>query len=98
MIDRYGDSVSIDDAAKIVDCHPDTLRKLVNEHLIPFFTLRGRIKFFVPDLIQWMREGGEAQYEPAPRMPTTGSVRPLRPRRRSDVPAWMRKAMATSEA
>jgi hypothetical protein len=95
MMDRYGESVSIDDAAKIVDSHPDTVRKLQREGRFPAYTVRGRIKCFVPDLVQWMRDGGEAQYEPLLPSPiASSSVRTLRPRRRSDTPSWMGAAMA----
>jgi len=41
---------------------------------------------FVPDLVEWMRNGGEAQYDPAPASKATS--RPL-DRRRADRPAWM---------
>ena len=41
---------------------------------------------FVPDLVEWMRNGGEAQYDPAPASNATS--RSL-DRRRADRPAWM---------
>jgi hypothetical protein len=39
---------------------------------------------FVPELVEWMRNGGETQYEPSPAPP-----RSLHARRKADRPPWM---------
>ena len=50
---------------------------------------------FVPDLVEWMRNCGEAQFDPAPT-----SEEPARPldRRRADRPAWMDRVSPRSSA
>jgi len=50
---------------------------------------------FVPDLVEWMRNGGEAQYDTAPtsKAPSRGIER-----RRADRPAWMDRVSPRSSA
>ena len=46
-----------------------------------------RVMVFVPELVEWMRNGGEAQYEPTP---TSAAGRQRRPAGRgADRPEWM---------
>lgn len=91
LVDEYGMTVSLADAASIIGCHVDTARTMYREGRLPGHTVRGRTMCLVPDLVQWMREGGEDQYDPTPLPPS--NLRRLRPRRRADRPAWMDVAL-----
>lgn len=86
LVDRYGVSVGLDVAASIAGFSEDKVRELRRAGRFPGHRAGTRVMVFVPDLVEWMRNGGEAQYDPAPASNATS--RSL-DRRRADRPAWM---------
>lgn len=86
LVDRYGVSVGLDDAATIAGFSEDKVRELRRAGRFPGHRAGNRVIVFVLDLVEWMRNGGEAQYDPAP---TSRSPSRRVDRRRADRPAWM---------
>ena len=86
LVERHGVSVGLDVAASIAGFSEDKARELRCAGRFPGHRAGTRVMVFVPDLVEWMRNGGEAQYDPAPASKATS--RPL-DRRRADRPAWM---------
>jgi len=83
LVDRYGVSVGLDVAASIAGFSEDKVRELRRAGRFPGHRAGNRVMVFVPDLVEWIRNGGEAQYDPVPVPP------PRVGRRRADRPAWM---------
>ena len=86
LVDRYGLSVGLDVAASIAGFSEDKVRELRSAGRFPGHRAGTRVMVFVPDLVEWMRNGGEAQYDPAPPSNATSSSLD---RRRAERPAWM---------
>jgi hypothetical protein len=86
LVDQYGVSVGLDVAASIAGFSEDKVRELRRAGRFPGHRAGTRVMVFVPDLVDWMRKGGEAQYDPV-----ATSKAPSRrvDRRRADRPAWM---------
>jgi hypothetical protein len=95
LVEEHGWTVTLAVAAKIAGFDDETVRDLQRRGRFPGHTAKGRTKVFVPDLVEWMRQGGESQYEPdvtPDRRPTHGAR--IRSRRKSDYPAWMDRVAA----
>ena len=86
LVEQYGVSVSLDVAAPIVGFSEDKVRELRRAGRFPGRRAGTKVMVFVPDLVEWIRNGGEAQYEPLfrPRAATHRGGR-----RGTDRPAWM---------
>lgn len=95
LVDRYGLSVGLDVAASIAGFSEDKVRELRRAGRFPGHRAGTRVMVFVPELVEWMRNGGEAQYDPAPTSKT-----PSRriEHRRADRPAWMERVSPRSSA
>lgn len=89
LIDRYGVSVCLDVAASIAGFSDDKVRELLHAGRFPGHRGGTKVMVFVPELVEWMRNGGEAQYEPRPAERAHAPATGLRPPRRADRPAWM---------
>jgi hypothetical protein len=90
LVERYGLSVRLDVAASIAGFSEDKVRELRRAGRFPGHRAGTKVMVFVPELVDWMRNGGEGQYEPAqgPADAIRGAA-PLQPRRKADRPAWM---------
>jgi hypothetical protein len=88
LVERHGTSVRLDVAASIAGFSADKVLELRRTGRFPGHRAGPKVMVFVPDLVEWMRNGGEAQYE-AP-----GPAAPASPRaaRKADRPAWMDRA------
>lgn len=90
LVERYGLSVRLDVAASIAGFSDDKVRELRRAGRFPGHRAGTKVMVFVPELVEWMRNGGEGQYEDAPA--AVDAIRgpaPLQPRRKADRPAWM---------
>ena len=87
LVEQYGVSVSLDVAAPIVGFSEDKVRELRRAGRFPGRRAGTKVMVFVPELVEWMRNGGEAQYEPTPTSAAGRQPRP--PRRGADRPEWM---------
>jgi Helix-turn-helix domain len=97
LIERYGLSVSIDVAASIVGFSDDKVRELRRAGRFPGHRAGTKVMVFVPELVEWIRNGGEAQYDPPP-AESGYHAHALRPRRSADRPAWMDRVRAAPPA
>lgn len=89
LIERYGLSVRLDVAAGIAGFSDDKVRELRRAGRFPGHRAGTKVMVFVPELVEWIRNGGEAQYEPPRVQPGRRRDRELRPSRKADHPAWM---------
>ena len=90
LVERYGLSVRLDVAASIAGFSEDKVRELRRAGRFPGHRAGTKVMVFVPELVEWMRNGGEGQYEPspAPALPVRGATS-TQARRKADRPAWM---------
>jgi hypothetical protein len=90
LVEQYGLSVRLGIAASIAGFSEDKVRELQRSGRFPGHRAGTKIMVFVPELVEWMRNGGEVQYEASP-VPTERilATAPLQPRRKADRPAWM---------
>lgn len=79
LIEQYGMTVSLAQAAEILGCHPETVRRMHRAGRLPGHRVGRAIRIFVPELVNWIRAGGDNQYQPEARRAPT----------RSDRPSWM---------
>jgi hypothetical protein len=90
LVKQYGLSVRLEIAASIAGFSEDKVRELRRSGRFPGHRAGTKVMVFVPELVEWIRNGGEGQYEassaPADGIPATA---PLQPRRKADRPAWM---------
>jgi hypothetical protein len=84
LVEQHGASVRLDVAASIAGFSVDKVRELCRAGRFPGHRAGTKVMVFVPELVEWMRNGGEAQYEPSPAPP-----RSLHARRKADRPPWM---------
>ena len=89
LIERYGLSVRVDVAAEIAGFSDDKVRELRRAGRFPGHRAGTKVMVFVPGFVEWMRNGGEAQYEPPPGQPGRRRDHERRPSRKADHPAWM---------
>jgi hypothetical protein len=91
LVDRYGLSVRLNVAASIAGFSEDKVRELRRVGRFPGHRAGTKVMVFVPELVDWMRNGGEGQYHPSPTASGTagGPTSAPRPRRKADRPAWM---------
>ena len=89
LIERYGLSVRLDVAAGIAGFSDDKVRELRRAGRFPGHRAGTKVMVFVPELVEWMRNGGETQYDPRPAESGPRCARELRPSRKADHPAWM---------
>jgi hypothetical protein len=90
LVERYGLSVRLDVAASIAGFSEDKVRELRRAGRFPGHRAGTKVMVFVPELVEWMRNGGEGQYEPTQGpVGASGGRAPLQPRRKADRPAWM---------
>ena len=90
LVEQHGVSVGVDVAALITGFSEDKVRELCRAGRFPGHRAGTRVMVFVPELVEWMRNGGEAQYDPPP-LPQgrRASPRAIRPSRKADRPQWM---------
>jgi hypothetical protein len=90
LVERYGLSVRLDVAASIAGFSEDKVREMRRAGRFPGHRAGTKVMVFVPELVEWMRNGGEGQYEPspAPALPVLGAPS-IKPGRKADRPAWM---------
>jgi hypothetical protein len=94
LVERHGTSVRLDVAASIAGFSADKVLELRRTGRFPGHRAGPKVMVFVPDLVEWMRNGGEAQYEaPGPAAPASP-----RPARKADRPAWMDRAWPRAPA
>jgi len=95
LVEQHGVSVGLDVAASIAGFSEDKVRQLRRAGRFPGHRAGTKVMVFLPELVDWMRNGGEAQYEPTP-----GSAEPQRRggRRGTDRPAWMDRVSPHSPA
>lgn len=86
LVDQYGASVGLDVAASIAGFSEDKVRELRRVGRFPGHRAGTKVMVFVPALVEWMRNGGEAQYDPLP-APDAPQARSRR--HGADRPAWM---------
>src|ERR1700755_3176218 len=98
LIERYGLSVPLDVAREIAVFSDDKVRELRRAGRFPGHRAGTKVMVFVPELVEWMRNGGEAQYDPRPAEPRTPRAHELRPSRKADHPAWMDRVRAPTSA
>jgi hypothetical protein len=84
LVERYGFSVRLDVAASIAGFSEDEVRELRRPGRFPGHRAGTKVMVFVPELVEWMRSGGEGQYEPAPAAADAiRATAPLQPRRKA---------------
>lgn len=95
LVEQHGVSVRLDVAASIAGFSEDKVRELRRAGRFPGHRAGTKVMVFVPELVEWMRNGGEAQYEQTP-----ASAVPQRRggRRGTDRPAWMDRVSPRSPA
>jgi hypothetical protein len=86
LVEQYGVSVGLDVAASIAGFSDDKVRELRRAGRFPGHRAGTKVMVFVPELVEWMRNGGEAQYEPSL---ASDAHQARRRRRGADHPAWM---------
>ena len=89
LIDRYGVSVCLDVAASIAGFSDDKVRELLHAGRFPGHRAGTEVMVFVPELVEWMRNGGGAQYEPRAAGRAHARAHGLRRPRKADRPACM---------
>jgi hypothetical protein len=98
LVEQHGVSVGVEVAAFITGFSEDKVRELCRAGRFPGHRAGTRVMVvFVPEFVEWMRNGGEAPYEPSP--PPPGShVGPgaIGPRRKADRPQWMDRVRSGS--
>jgi hypothetical protein len=99
LVERYGLSVRLDVAASIAGFSEDKVRELRRAGRFPGHRAGTKVMVFVPELVEWMRNGGEGQYEPssAPALPVRGGTS-VQARRKADRPAWMDRVRPRASA
>jgi hypothetical protein len=95
LVDKHGVSVGLDVAASIAGFSEDKVRELRRAGRFPGHRAGSKVMVFVPELVEWIRNGGEDQYDPGP--PSTAPERPGRGRG-TDWPAWMDRVSRHSPA
>lgn len=95
LVAEHGVSVGLDVAASIAGFSVDKVRELRRDGRFPGHRAGNKVMVFVPELVEWMRNGGEEQYGSAP----AGDTPQRRNRRRgADWPAWMDRVSPRSPA
>lgn len=99
LVEQHGISVRLDVAASIAGFSEGKVRELCRAGRFPGHRAGTKVMVFVPELVEWMRNGGEAQYEPSPvpagAHPASGAVRPSR---QADRPRWMERTRPRASA
>jgi len=90
LVERYGLSVRLDVATSIAGFSEDKVREMRRAGRFPGHRAGTKVMVFVPQLVEWMRNAGEGQYEPspAPALPVLAATS-IQSRRKADRPAWM---------
>jgi hypothetical protein len=94
LVEQHGASVRLDVAASIAGFSEDKVRELCRAGRFPGHRAGTKVMVFVPELVEWTRNGGEAQYEPSPAPPPTS----LRASRKADRPPWMDRVWPRASA
>jgi hypothetical protein len=89
LTERYGISVGLDVAASIAGFSDDKVRQLRRAGRFPGHRAGTKVMVFVPELVEWMRNGGEAQYDLRPTEAGRTRANARRPPRKADRPAWV---------
>jgi len=95
LVEQYGLSVRLDVAALIAGFSEDKVRDLRRAGRFPGHRAGSKVMVFVPELVEWMRNGGEAQYDPSPTpLDRPAHVNGVRAQRSADRPRWMERVSA----
>ena len=99
LVEQHGISVGVDVAASITGFSEEKVRELRRAGRFPGHRAGTKVMVFIPELVEWMRNGGESQYEPQPahELPRAGAGT-VRPSRKADRPQWMDRVRPRASA